>query len=172
MILKLVKLFFLTIITSLVGYYVVRTQPSHNPEVSKDLKSHDATRNIKYQKRLGEGLLILEAAEVKIKSTKKILLSGIHATHKRNNKKVTIESRECEINIDLQKAFLRKSVIMRSSDITCKTSEATVDFRNNAIFGNSPITGRKSGSSFSASGFAINRDGIIKLKKATFKRVK
>ena len=158
--------------TSLIGYYIVHTQDPSKPASLGRLVNKNVTKNIKYKKQLGTGVLTLTASEVKLKSKEKILLLGIEADFVKSDKKITIECGECELNIKVQKAYLKKNVSIKSPGMICRTNEAIVDLKNNSIYGNSKITGKRGGDSFTASGFAIDRNGVIKLKKAVIKRKK
>ena len=151
---------------------MVRTQgDTAHQKLDMAIAKRNITKNICYTKQFNGGKLTLTAAEVSLKSKDKLVLSNISANFSKNGRSILIESGECDLNLKNQKAYLRKNVLIKSPDATCNTNSAVVDFVSDSIYGNSKITGTRAGDSFTSDGFIIDKNGVIKLKHATIKRI-
>ena len=127
------------------------------------------TKNICYKRKVNGGVLFLTAKEVVTRSKEELVLSGIKANFKKNDKNITIECEQCNLQTAQKKAYLSRNVRIKSDDTTCCTERAVVDFAENAIFGDSKITGVNARGSFASNGFSIDKEGVIKLKEVKVK---
>ena len=169
---KFIKLMVLLLVFVSVGYYMTQAQGGQNKVGVTDNKCSpkgNVTKNICYKRKVNGGILLLTAKEVVTRSKEELVLSGIKASYNKDGKNITIECEQCHLQTAQKKAYLQRNVRIKSDDTTCCTESAVVDFAENAIFGNSKITGVNARGSFVSTGFSIDKEGVIKLKEVNVK---
>ena len=132
----------------------------------------NATKQIKYSKQFRGGTLTLTAASSKLLPQDRVLLTGMKAFFSKDGRNLTIECGECCLDSSEQKAHLSKRVCIKSSDALCNTERAVIDFCSNSISGDARMSGRRAGVDFVSDGFFMDERGMIKLVRASMKKLR
>ncbi len=170
MIFKLIRIVLFSLLISTFGYYIVQNQNTDkNLQQTKLYHDLNSSNSIKYVKKFKGGILTLSAQKSKLITPNHILLDNMIAVFKKDGKEVIISGKVCNLKMNEKKAYINNNVTIKTLNTTCNTNFAIVDFLNNALYSNSKINGRRSGSNFVADGFSLNENGIVKLKHAVIK---
>ena len=167
---RLVKLLFLAIATTFVGYYVALAdnEKAQNAGAS-DSEKKNVTKKVAYKRRFNGGILLLTAEEIVLQTKEKLVLSDIKASFSKGSRDTTIECNTCNLDLKDKKAYLHGNVIIKSMDVTCCTEGAVVDFMAQTITGSAKVTGTGARGSFISNGFSVDKEGVIKLKNIAVK---
>ena len=170
MIFKLIRFVLFSLLILAFGYYIVQNQntdkTSKPATLNYELNSSDS---IKYIKKFKGGILTLSAQKSKLLNPNHIILDNMTAVFQKDGKEVVISGKICNLKMNEKKAYINNNVIIKTLNTTCNTNIAIVDFLNNTLYGNSKIDGIRSGTNFTANGFSLNENGMIKLKHAVIK---
>lgn len=169
---KFVKLILSFSVVFVIGYCVVQNNSTPIVEqIKHSVIETNATKQIKYSKQFRGGTLDLRAASAKLLPQDKVLLTGMKAFFCKDGRVLTINCGECCLNSNEQKAYLSKCVCIKSPDTICNTDRAVIDFPNNSISGDSKMSGRRAGVDFVSDGFFMDERGMIKLVRASMKKI-
>lgn len=169
---KLVKLLFIAIITTSIGYYVALADGKNeqkSEETTSESSKQNVTKKVAYKRRFNGGILLLTAEEIMLRTKEKLVLSEIKASFSKGNKNITIECNTCNLDLKEKKAYLKDNVRINAMNMTCCTEKALVDFKAQTITGNTKVTGTGARGSFVSNGFSVDKEGVIKLKNITVK---